>query len=121
MHEQSLVRTLLKQVDAIRREHGADQIREVRVEVGPLSGVEPLLLESAFDQLAAGTFADGATLAIDEVTLQAECRSCRQQFEVDAFDFRCPDCGGHVRILRGDELMLVSVSVACHEHAKISS
>ncbi len=112
MHEQSLVKTLLEQVERIRRGHAAARISEVRVEVGPLSGVEPLLLASAFEQLAPGSTAAGARLVIDEVTLRAQCESCGCRFEVQDFFFRCPQCSGNVRVTRGDAFLLVSVSLS---------
>ena len=111
MHEQSLVKALLKQVDAIRRQHGAEQVAEVRIEVGPLSGVEPLLLIAAFKRLAPRSPAKAAMLVIDQVDLMAECKSCKQQFQIKNFDFRCPTCGNNVRVIRGDEFQLVSVSL----------
>ena len=111
MHEQSLVRTLLRQVESIRQEHGGRRVTETRVEVGPLSGVEPLLLASAFEQSASETTAADATLVIDEVALLAECEACREQFELQQFDFRCPACRGNVRIVRGDTLQLISVDL----------
>jgi hydrogenase nickel incorporation protein HypA/HybF len=111
MHERSLVKSLLRQVDAIRRQHDANHVSEVRVEVGPLSGVEPLLLAAAFEQLAAESAVAGAKLVIDEVALLADCRPCGREFELGNFDFRCPTCRGNVRVTRGDELLLVSVSL----------
>jgi hydrogenase nickel incorporation protein HypA/HybF len=111
MHERSLVQSLLKQVDAIRRKHDAKHVSEVRVEVGPLSGVEPLLLEAAFEQLASESPVAGAKFVIDEVALLAECQPCGCEFELSSFDFRCPTCRGSVRVTRGDEFLLVSVSL----------
>ncbi|MEZ6057609.1 MAG: hydrogenase maturation nickel metallochaperone HypA [Planctomycetaceae bacterium] len=121
MHEQSLVASLLQQADAIRRQHAGSRVTEVRVEVGPLSGVEPLLLVSAFEQQrqhfigdtephSAATF-QFAKLSIDHVPLSARCRSCDAEFEVADFVFRCPTCQGNVDVTRGDELQLVSVTV----------
>lgn len=115
MHEQSLVRALLKQVDEIRREHDAEQVTEVRVEVGPLSGVEPMLLAAAFEQLAPESTAAGAKLMIDEVALIAKCTSCDYEFEVSDFVFRCPTCGENVRVIHGDEFQLVSASLRSGE------
>jgi hydrogenase nickel incorporation protein HypA/HybF len=111
MHEQTLVKTLLKQVDEIRCEQRARHVTEVRVEVGPLSGVEPLLLSGAFDLLAPTTTSAGATLVIDEVTILGECKQCDHTFEVVDFNFRCPTCRGNIVVIRGDELQLVSVSL----------
>ena len=111
MHERSLVKALLKQVEEIRRQHDAEHVTEVRVEVGPLSGVEPLLLATAFDQLTPESPAAAANLVIDDVALLAECTSCGCEFAVSHFVFRCPTCGGNVRVTRGDQLQLVSVSL----------
>ena len=111
MHEQSLVRNLLRQVDQIRRDNDAERIVEVRMEMGPLSGVEPSLLASAFDQLGCEDTVKSASLVIDQVELLAECGSCSEQFEVRGFYFRCPLCGGNVKVIRGDQLQLVSVSL----------
>jgi hydrogenase nickel incorporation protein HypA/HybF len=111
MHEQSLMRTLLKQVEEIRFEYNAERVQEVRVEVGPLSGVEPMLLASAFAQLASEETVAGARFVIDEVPLLAHCESCDNRFEILDFAFRCPACRGHVTTISGDEVQLVSVSL----------
>ena len=80
---------------------------EIRVEIGPLSGVEPLLVKAAFSQLAG----DG-TLIIEEVPLTARCDSCRAEFEVEHFHFVCPDCGSReTSVVRGDAFRLMSVTV----------
>jgi hydrogenase nickel incorporation protein HypA/HybF len=52
MHETSLVRNLFEQVRRISAQHPGTQVGKVEIEVGPLSGIEPLLFESAFQQLA---------------------------------------------------------------------
>ena len=115
MHEQSVIRALLEQVDAICKVHGARYVTEIRVEVGPLSGVEPLLLASAFEQRTPGGTAQGAQLLVDEVALLARCTSCEHEFEPSDFIFRCPRCGSNVRVLRGDDIQLVSVSMPTNE------
>lgn len=141
MHERSLVMALLRQAEEIRLEHHADRIREIRVEVGPLSGVEPLLLKSAFDELTgrdagggrdasgrleaaggleAATEINGAPttrLVVDEVPLLARCIACANDFEVLEFNFRCSRCGGRIRVTGGDSLELVSVSLQSEEPA----
>ena len=67
MHEQSLIKSLLTQVEQICRQHDSERVTEVRIEVGPLTGVEPLLLLSAFDLLTPQSVAAGARLVIDKV------------------------------------------------------
>lgn len=107
MHEFSLVRSLLEQVDRIVIEQGGRAAVEVRVEIGPLSGVEPLLVKEAFTQLAGKT-----TLIVDEVALAARCDSCQVEFELDTFRFVCPRCGNReTSVVRGDAFRLMSVTV----------
>ncbi len=107
MHEFSLVRSLLEQVERIVTEQGGRAAVEVRVEIGPLSGVEPLLVKEAFSQLSVD-----ATLIIDEVPLMARCHSCAREFELKDFRFACPHCNSReTSIVRGDTFRLMSVTV----------
>ena len=95
MHEFSLVRSLLEQVERIVTEQGGRAAVEVRVEIGPLSGVEPLLVKEAFSQLSVDT-----TLIIDEVPLMASCHSCAREFELKEFRFACPHCSSRETSIR---------------------
>lgn len=110
MHERSLARNILAQAEAIAAQQAGGRVREVRVQAGPLSGVEPLLLQSAFEELAhraGGT----ARLVVEEVPLVARC-PCGCEFEVVGFDFLCPRCGdGLARVIQGEDLQLVSITV----------
>ncbi len=116
MHEVSLVRSLLEQVDRIVIEQDGRAAVEVRVEIGPLSGVEPLLLKEAFAQLAGN-----GTLIIDEVPLTARCDSCHTEFELETFGFVCPHCDSReTSIVRGDTFRLMSVTVDVPEDVPVS-
>lgn len=48
MHEVSLVHSLFDQADRAIGAHDAAQVKQVRVRVGEMSGVEPELFETAF-------------------------------------------------------------------------
>ena len=60
MHELSICQALIAQVEAIAGQRAA-WVRQVRIGVGPLSGIEPQLLESAYPlglcRYAGGRFA----------------------------------------------------------------
>ncbi len=117
MHEASLVRTLLDKVAALLAEHQGDSVEEVLVELGPLSGVEPLLVQSAFEQLAAGHGLAGTKLIINEIPLEAKCRQCDVLFEIERFKFRCSACGSSdVQVMRGDEFRLLSITIRQPDH-----
>ena len=124
MHEVSLVRSLLEQVDHIVTSQGGRAAVEVRVEIGPLSGVEPLLVKAAFAQLAGSRSRETSirtreacsentpTLIIDEVPLTARCQSCHAEFELEHFRFVCPHCDSReTSVVRGDAFRLMSVTV----------
>ena len=54
MHELAICQALIEQVEAIARERLARRVGTVCVSIGPLSGVEPRLLEQAFPVASAG-------------------------------------------------------------------
>ena len=62
MHEESLIRSLLRQVDQLKQIHQGLEVEEIEVEVGPLSGVEPLLLKDAFERLKSESSSSKARL-----------------------------------------------------------
>lgn len=109
MHERSIMKDILMQVDQLR-ENTNDIVTEIRVEVGPLAGVEPMLLVTAFEQLA-GEVMSQAKFIVEEVPLTARCENCDFGFEVANYDFRCRVCGGNVIVTSGDELLITSVTL----------
>ena len=112
MHEHSLVRALLAQVERLADAEGAGEVEEIRVKVGPLSGVEPLLIETAFEILAPRTSVDKARLVIEEIPLMAQCADCGHEFQVPHFRFRCPVCDCRkVDVTAGDGFVLESFTV----------
>ncbi|MEZ6043991.1 MAG: hydrogenase maturation nickel metallochaperone HypA [Planctomycetaceae bacterium] len=112
MHERSLVKKLLQQVQQIAAAEQADVIEEIHVQIGPLAGIEPLLFETAFAELANLTLGAPCRLHLELVPLTACCADCGEQFEVINFEFRCPVClADSVHTLQGDEVKLISITV----------
>ena len=118
MHEGSLVRSLLRQVSDLLAEHQGDSVETIRVEMGPLSGVERPLVEIAFAQQVESTACRGATLIVEEVPLTARCQQCMTDFEIERFRFSCPDCSStRVQITGGDEFRLLDIDINTREPA----
>lgn len=117
MHEYNMVKSLLEQVDEIRSAEGADRVTRVCVSIGPLSGVEPLLLQSAFEHLKADTSMADAELIVEPTKMIARCLACGLEFEMHDYCFRCRECGESVQLLQGDRFFLDSVSVAATDSA----
>lgn len=121
MHEASLIASLLRQVDELAVQNGGGRVDQVRIEVGPLAGVEPLLVREAFERLRVGTSATEAELVIDAVGLNCRCRRCRRDYVTDALRFDCPICGcGDVDVLSGDRVVLHSFTLAQSVEASTS-
>jgi hydrogenase nickel incorporation protein HypA/HybF len=107
-----LARALLREVAAQAEACKGASVRGVSVSVGEFSGVEAELLRLAFNELREHTCAAGAELTINCVALTALCPACGVEFPVQGFRFVCPRCEqGEVRIIRGDELTLESLTI----------
>lgn len=118
MHEYSLVQALLRHVERLAAQHCASRVDEVRVRLGPLSNVEPLLVESAFQTLAPATVAAESRLVMEEVPLTARCAVCDSKFEIIRFQFRCPACdSAEIAVTAGDGFVLESVTLRREEPA----
>lgn len=112
MHELSVCQSMLSQIEAIAAEHGANIVTAVKVQIGPLSGVELTLLAQAFPIASAGTVADGATLYLDSLPVRVRCQKCGAESEVSPNRLLCGTCGDwQTQLLSGDELLLASVEL----------
>lgn len=111
MHEASLARSLLRQVQALAARQPAAKVVRVNVMLGEFCGVELDLLASAFADLVGGSPLGAVDLVIQHVSLAAKCEECGEDFAVERFRFVCPACQCHrVRVTRGEELLLESVT-----------
>jgi hydrogenase nickel incorporation protein HypA/HybF len=112
MHERSLVKALLRQVEAIADQHSASRVSSIHIRVGEFSGVEADLLSSAYDDLVQDSHICGASLRVERVPLEAVCEQCGRTFRVEGFQFQCDTCGSLKLTLRGgEEILLESVMI----------
>ena len=116
MHEESLMRSLLRQVGELSQLHHATAVEEIEVEVGPLSGVEPLLLQDAFERLKGEFSWPLAELSVLQVGLDILCKICQSESQLQDFRFVCHQCGStSLQILRGDAFRLLNVRMQIDE------
>lgn len=114
MHELSLCNDLLSQVVAIAAQNNAQSVASITVQIGALAGVEPVLLDSSFSLIKAGTVAEHAELIMQTAPVIVLCRMCGAQSEVAANRLLCNACQSHeTALLSGDELILASVALNC--------
>jgi hydrogenase nickel incorporation protein HypA/HybF len=116
VHELSVCQALLAQVVEIATDRGASAVSRITVEVGPLSGVEPALLASAFEIVRAGSCAAGAILLIETTAITVSCLICGAESQTAPNRLLCAACGGYrTRVVGGDELRLRGVELRVPE------
>ncbi len=121
MHELSICMSLMDQLESIAHEKGASSIVRVELGVGPLSGVEPDLLENAWPIASAGTIAEQAELRIETGELVVECSSCGARTSARPNRLLCGECDSNrTRVVTGDELMLLRVELETPSSAAAS-
>jgi hydrogenase nickel incorporation protein HypA/HybF len=112
VHELSICQALIEQVEAVASKEGALQVVQVRVGLGPLSGVEPQLLQQAFQLARAGSIAATASLLIDHLPVRVSCRECGQETAAEVANLACGNCGDwHTELVSGDEMLLTQVEL----------
>lgn len=122
MHELSVAQALVEQVAGVIRQHQAGGASRIRVRVGPLAGVVPELLASAFPIAAAGSRMEGAELEFAHAPIRVRCPSCGEETEAALNRLVCGACGDwRTRLVSGDELLLESVELYPALHSPLSA
>jgi len=112
MHELSVCQALLDQVRKTAYTHNAGSVGLITVRIGPLSGVEPNLLEQAFSIARNGPMTASATLVIETMPVSIRCRDCGNENEVRPNRLLCSQCASYrVDLTSGDELLLARVEL----------
>lgn len=112
MHELAICQGLINQLDRIAAENNARQVEKIYLHIGPLSGVVPELLQSAFSIASADTVADQAQLIIEAMPIRIYCSQCDSESDVRANRLVCAQCGNwQTTLISGDELLLQRVEL----------
>lgn len=112
VHELSVCQALVAQVEQIAISHQALCVESVKLRIGPLSGVETLLLQHAYPFASAGTVADHSKLVIETVPLKVSCETCEAETEAEPGWLICGVCGSnYTKLVSGDEMTLMSVEL----------
>ena len=113
MHEYSVVQALLNQCEEVAVQNSATKITKVITKIGVMSGIEPHLLQTAFDTFKEGTMCDKAEFVINIQKLKLECKECGNVFEVDEVRYFCTACESlRVKVLDGEDMYLMSLEMS---------
>ncbi len=110
MHEYSIVSALLHQVERHAAEHGAIAVHKLRVQIGELAGVDPALLQTAWELFRERSLCATAALSIESVAAVWRCPKCGVEFAHDV-PLRCTACQLPARLSAGGEIMLSSIEL----------
>lgn len=112
MHELAVAQALVEQVDAVIDQHHASSATSIHVRIGPLAGVAPELLATAFPLAAAGSRMEHAALEFVHAPIQVRCETCGLDTEAAMNRLLCGACGDwHTQVISGDDLLLESVEL----------
>ncbi len=114
MHEYSIVQSLLDIIEDNAKKHNAKKVKKVVVKIGVLSGVEPHLLEIAFNTFKEGTICEDALFEMLIEPLKVKCKECKNINEIkhNSLIFECPICKSvELEVLSGEDMYLMSLEM----------
>jgi hydrogenase nickel incorporation protein HypA/HybF len=111
VHETGIAWEILESAQREAAQAGAPLVR-VGVRLGALAGVVEEALLFAFDALKTEAGAPGATLFIERVAIEAECRFCGARSQPAAeLILWCPECGKPMRVVEGEQMEMAWIEV----------
>ena len=112
MHEFSVAKSLIDLVEKYALRENMVKVKEIKIKVGILSGVEPYLLREAFEYLKTENILTArAVLNIEIEGIKIKCEKCNSLEEREEYIFFCPYCGSEdVAIWGGDSLDVVKIT-----------
>lgn len=112
MHEFSICQALLQQLEELVVRHRALAVTCLTVQIGPLSGVEPSLLDAAFAVARRGSCAQDAELIFESLPLRIRCSDCGREADAVPDKLACGACGSiRTELVSGDTLLLRRVEL----------
>lgn len=112
MHEMSLAQGILTMVEEAAVQEHFVRVKQLRIEVGVLAGVELEALHFALSVMSQQGVLQGAEFVIETPLAQAWCLSCSEQIEVTQRGQACPKCGSYqVQAISGTQLRVIDMIV----------
>ncbi|MBU0632738.1 hydrogenase/urease nickel incorporation protein HypA [bacterium] len=112
MHEYSVVQALLTQCEEHATANEATKITKIVVKIGVMSGVEPYLLETAFNTFKDTTVCESAEFVLNIQPLTITCNDCHTTSELESRNYCCPKCESvNVKVTDGEDMFLMSLEM----------
>ena len=114
MHEYSIVQSLLDIIEDNTKKNNAKKVTKIIVKIGVLSGVEPHLLDIAFNTFKEKTICEDAEFIMNIQPIIAVCKDCGHEnsFPKNKIFFECEKCGGvELDVIDGEDMLLMSLEL----------
>jgi hydrogenase nickel incorporation protein HypA/HybF len=112
MHEMSLVEGVRELVEDAAQREGFRRVKQVRVEIGQLSGVEREAFEFCFDLAMRGGITDGARLEVVATPGRGHCPACGRETALAVVYDPCEHCGmAPVAVIGGTAMRVIDLEV----------
>ncbi len=112
MHEYSIVGALIESCEENARENGSAKITKVVVKIGVMSGVEPELLERAFETFKENSICDGAEFIMNIQPVVIVCNLCQKKSTLTKNEYFCPHCQSvEIEVVDGEEIYLMQLEL----------
>jgi hydrogenase nickel incorporation protein HypA/HybF len=113
MHELSIAMSIVEGATEQAERHCATRVNRIHLKIGPLSGVLPEALVSAFSLAREGSAVESAELVVEEMPITVYCSKCQGPRGVVSMQkMACVECGRlSADILTGRELQMVALEL----------
>ena len=109
MHEFSIALSIVDIAEKEVKKHNALGVEAIELDIGKLSGIEPMALEFAWEHAVVDTVLEKAARKINYIKGRAVCEACGREFEVNYIYDECPACHAYEKdFLSGKELIVKS-------------
>lgn len=113
MHEMGVVLNVINAVEKYANANGISEVKGVVMEIGEVSGVVPSYFASCwYPAVARSRILLNSEVQVDFIPGIARCYKCREEFNIEKNDGKCPKCGSeHWETLSGREVMIKEIYV----------
>lgn len=112
MHELSIIMNIIEIAEEEAGKAKANSVKEINLEIGCLSTIEPYAFDFAWKQAINQTMLANAALNIDWVKGRGQCNICHTQFATEELYSTCNNCSSaSISLVRGKELRIKSLVV----------
>ncbi len=112
MHEYSIVQSLLNTCEENAKANKAKKVTKVLVKIGVMSGVEPELLQTAFDTFKEQTICDKAEFVINIQPIVVKCNTCLKESTLEKLEYHCPNCQSvDLNVIDGEDMYLMQLEL----------